>query len=126
MTFDIQISGEEVSRVNGEIGQFLKERGVPSVIITRVAFMTEEVLLLIQEKNGGKPVTAEYYIKVGTDNIHISIWDDGQIFDITDIDADVGSFQSYVVACIMENHRIRNHLTVASFNRNKVRIPLPG
>ncbi len=76
-------------------------------------------MMLILEKNGGRSVSAECCVCVTEKAVEFYMWDDGEIFDLTDANIPVTGLRAYFVASIMVRHKSKSHLTAASFNRNR-------
>ena len=52
------------------------------------------------------------------DWIELVVWDDGQIFDITDADQQITSLRKYVMANIMQYIKEKKTITATGLNRN--------
>jgi hypothetical protein len=77
----------------------------------------EEIFMLVLEMNKGKRLMGECTLSI-TDRIELIVWDDGQIFDITDTDQQVTSLRKYVVANIMQYIKEKKTITATGLNRN--------
>ena len=85
------------------------------------------MLLFIKEKNPDDLVSAECCLRIEPGRVYFSIWDSGEIFDITDAASGTDSFRSKVMARIIKERLIeKKHMTVTSFNRNAFQFSLEG
>ena len=117
--FDLELSPENISKVMDDTEKFLQEKGFDRKTINRILFIIEESGMLISEKNQGKKILAEYTILIKHDKIKTSVRDNGKIFNITEEDAEITSFGSYVFSLASPKmFRQRKYLTVTSLNRN--------
>ena len=82
--------------------------------------LTEELEMLILEKNPGKKILSECTLMI-RDDIQLIFRDNGVLFDITDEDSSITSLRSYLVANLMVRQRRKNHLVTTSYNRNAFR-----
>ena len=104
---------------------FLSDNNANQTSRTRAELTLEELLLLIRDKNlelnkGRKPkeILAECCVRIGGEGIDMSIWDSGEIFDVTEADGDIVNFRSYFVERFLTEQKEKKHMTVTSFNRN--------
>ena len=109
-----------VQRVDG----FLNENDVPKKTAMLVELACEEYLLFTRERNKDKKVEAECYVRVEPDSVVFSMWDSGEVFDLTDKDAMPGSIRAYMVASLMERQTGKKHMVATSFNRNSFSFPI--
>lgn len=110
-----------VNRVDG----FLQKNGVPKKTSVLVELACEEYLLFTKDQNKGKRVEAECCLRVEPDSVAFSIWDTGEVFDLTDENAVPNSVRAYVVASLMEQQAGKKHMVATSFNRNSFSFPSP-
>ena len=103
---------------------FLQENSVPKKTAVHVELACEEYLLLTKERNKDKKVEAECCVRIEPDSVVLSIWDSGEVFDITDENAVPGSIRAYVVASLMERQAGKKHMVATSFNRNSFNFPI--
>lgn len=117
--FDLELEPEQIMETRERAENMLKEAGYDPRTIARVKLLIEEVYMLIREKNGDRKILSECMIRLLPEGVQIITKDDGEIFDISETDADVTSIASYVVAAYMEKMgRNRQYLTTMSFNRS--------
>ena len=108
--FNLRLTEEEIVETSRKVG------GVPGVPM-RAALMTEEVFMAVKDRNKGRTVLGEVTLDLN-DGVKLVLRDDGEIFDITDADAEISSLRTFLVASIMENQSGRLNLVTTGFNRN--------
>ena len=108
--FNLALTDEAIVEASRKVGTL---SGVPM----RAALMTEEVFMAVKDRNRGKRVLGEVTVDLN-DGVRLVLRDDGEIFDITDADAEISSLRTFLVASIMENQRGRLNLVTTGFNRN--------
>ena len=108
--FNLTLTDKEIVETSSKIGDI---PGVPM----RAALMTEEVFMAVRDRNRGKKVLAEATVDLN-DGVRLVLRDDGEIFDITDSDAEISSLRTFLVASIMETQKGRLNLVTTGFNRN--------
>ena len=108
--FNLSLTDDEIVETSRKIGEF---PGVPM----RAALMTEEVLMVVKDRNRGRRVLGEVTLDLN-DGVRLILRDDGEIFDITDSDQEVSSLRTFLVASIMESQSGRLNLVTTGFNRN--------
>ena len=117
--FDLRLDEREICRVSSEIGSLLRANGACESA-TRAELLVEEVLMAVKERNAGRSVLAEATLMLDEEP-SLVLRDDGEIFDITDTDAQISSLRSYLVASLMNVQKNRMNLTTTGFNRNVFR-----
>ncbi len=108
--FDLRIDEREIVEVSRAIS------GLPGVPM-RAALVTEEVLMAVKDRARGRHLLGEVTLDLN-DGVQLTIRDDGEIFDITDVDQSVSSLRTYLVASMMQCQRGRMNLVTTGFNRN--------
>ena len=108
--FNLTLTDAEIVETSRKVGEL---PGVPM----RAALMTEEVFMAVRDRNRGKRVLGEVTVDLN-DGVRLVLRDDGEIFDITDADAEISSLRTFLVASIMESQRGRLNLVTTGFNRN--------
>ena len=108
--FNLALTDAEIVETSRKVGAL---DGVPM----RAALMTEEVFMAVKDRNRGKRVLGEVTLDLN-DGVRLVLRDDGEIFDITDADAEISSLRTFLVASIMESQRGRINLVTTGFNRN--------
>ena len=108
--FNLRLTDEEIVETSRQVGE------VPGVPM-RAALMTEEVFMVVKERNKGRTVLGEVTLDMN-DGVKLVLRDDGEIFDITDADQQISSLRTFLVASIMERQSGRLNLVTTGFNRN--------
>lgn len=118
-SYTLRLSDESVVGVSTAVAELLKRRGADAL---RASLLIEEALLVIRDRNAPKSVLAEVTVERGAE-LQITLRDDGEIFDLTDADAEIKSLRGFVVASLMEKQLNRLNLITTGFNRNVFRSP---
>ena len=115
--FGLALNDLEIVDVSRKVAGMLVRDGAKEAMVMRVSLMTEEVLMAVKDRNAGRRVIGEAVLDL-TDGVTLTLRDDGEIFDITDADAQISSLRSFLVASVMERHAGRVNLVTTGFNRN--------
>ena len=118
LNIGIALEADQIEGALERLNDFLKDNSVPSKTAMNMQVLFEDTTWLIKEKNTGKTVYAEWFIKVTDGYADMSVWDSGEIFDITDSDMKLDNFREYVVSRYMDHTEIKKHIVTTSFNRN--------
>ena len=126
----IQLENEEVMTLVYDVHAFLEENHVDYASWRTIELILEETLFLIKDKNREpedekkpKKIYAECFVRMDEKGVDLSIWDSGEIFDITDEDIEIDNFRIYFVERIMSQHEVKKHLVSTSFNKNFFHFP---
>ena len=111
--FDLTLDERSIVDVAQRVGE------VPGVPM-QASLMTEEVLMAVRDRAAGHRVLGEVTLDLN-DGIVLTLRDDGEIFDITDADAQISSLRSFLVASMMQCNAGRMNLVTTGFNRNVFR-----
>ena len=115
--FDLDLEPESVCATSMAVGDHLKAKGVEECRATKAALLVEEALMVVRDRNARRRVKAEVTVDLN-DGLALVLRDDGEIFDITDADAQISSLRSYLVSNLMMEIPHRRNLTTTGFNRN--------
>lgn len=116
--FDLTTDVEEITEVQKKVAAYLEENNYDSHITARAKLLTEEIFMLIREKNSGRRVLCECAVILKPEGIQIIARDNGVLFDISKEDVPVTSLLSLVVSSYMERlGDNKKHLKTMSFNR---------
>ena len=115
--FDLELEPDAVCATSAAVEDHLVRRGVDERRASKAALLVEEALMVVHDKNADRRIKAEVTVDLN-DGLTLVIRDDGEIFDITDVDARVSSLRSYLVSNLMTAIPCRRHLTTTGFNRN--------
>lgn len=108
--FDLRLNDGEIVETSQKVGEL---EGVP----LRAALMTEEVLMVVKDRAKDRKLIGEVTVDLN-DGVKLTIRDDGEIFDITDADAEISSLRTFLVASVMERQSNRVNFITTGFNRN--------
>ena len=122
--FDLKLEERQICEVADKIGKFLRIRqGMNERRAGLSSLLVEETLMVVKDRNRGKSINAEITIdRNDAPELTLTIRDDGEIFDLTDTDAEVNSLRVYLVANIMTALPARRNMTTTGFNRNCFKI----
>ena len=107
-----------------DVHDFFEENKTDKVSQGYAELTLEELLLLILDRNQNtagkksKKIYAECCIRSTGQGIDMSIWDSGDIFDITEVDSDIINFRSFFVQRILSEQQVKKHMVATSFNKN--------
>ena len=121
--YDISLSQDTVMEITDKIEHLLKENNISGKSLIWVRLFSEEIGMMILEKNINKEISAQYTVDLNSDEIKLIIRDDGVLFDITDTDSKISSLRSFVVSGIMEKQEIKFYQITTGYNRNAFKFP---
>jgi Na+-driven multidrug efflux pump len=126
----ILLTEESIMALVYDVHDFLEENHIDHASRGIIEVTLEELLFLIRDENqkannGEKSpkIYAECFVHPNEQGVDVSIWDSGEIFDITDVDSDMINFRSYVVERILSQQDVKKHMVATSFNKNFFRFP---
>lgn len=121
----IRLEEDEIMALLYDVHAFLEENHIAQSSRGIIELTLDELLFLIKDKNkkpedGKKPekIYAECFMRADEEGVDLSIWDSGEIFDITDEDSDLINFRHYIVERIMTQPDVKMHMVATSFNKN--------
>ena len=121
----IRLEEDEIMTLLYDVHAFLEENHIAQSSRGIIELTLDELLFLIKDKNkkpedGKKPekIYAECFMRADEEGVDLSIWDSGEIFDITDEDSDLINFRHYIVERIMTQPDVKMHMVATSFNKN--------
>lgn len=121
--YDLLLTPENVMNTRDEAASFMAVRKVSPQVINHVMLLIEETGMMIIERNSKKRVLAEYTLEIkDEEQARLTIRDNGDIFNITDLDINITSLRSYFLAGIMSIDKERVNITSTSFNRNVLNV----
>ena len=115
---EIEVNEEEIVALNNLVDEDLKTCNVSAATISQVQLMIEETFMIVKEKNPTKKVLGDCSLIVNDDMVHLITRDNGIIFNIIDVNAEINSLRQYVAARMIEKNSGAEYLTTISFNRN--------
>ena len=120
--YDLVLDDETICKTAAKLNKFLAQRrGIGSRKAGLTSLLVEEALMVVKDRNKSKRIRAEVSIEF-TDKIRLTMRDDGEIFDITDTDAEISSLRAYLVSNLMVALPARRNMTTTGFNRNAFEI----
>lgn len=119
-TWNVCVAPESSCAVARRVGRILRERGVGTNLENVVSVAVEEILETIRGRNGTRTVHAEITLDLN-DGIELFERDDGEVFDVTDVDRRLDSLRDYFLTALLAGAGQRNNQTAIGFNRNHLR-----
>ena len=117
--YELTLTLEEIIDLQKQVDEMLRSYGVPEDTVLLVKMLTEDLFMLVRERNGSRTVYAECTVTVKDEGVQIITKDDGELFDLTEDDMRVTSLLVFTVTGITRNLREnKNNLTTMSYNRN--------
>lgn len=105
--------------VRNEASEYLSQRKVLGSTRNKAELLIEEVLLMIREHNDlERRIQVEVTILCRND-VEIIFRDDGELFDISDDDAELLSFRHYILTSLYQKTDCKDNITTMSFNRTR-------
>ena len=119
--YDFTVETGNIVKMAETLQNRMKQLSFPARTEVFAGMMTEEVLMLILDKNrkAKKPVRAECTLIAGQEGLSLIIRDSGEIFDFTDTDRYVDSFRQYIVSTLMISQDVKLYMTTTGYNRNE-------
>ena len=119
--FDLILDPVNACATSAAVEAHLRSKGIDGSRATKAALLVEEALMVVRDRNGGRRTLAEVTVDL-CGGVSLILRDDGEIFDITDTDAQVSSLRSYLVSNLMTAIPRRRNLTTTGFNRNMFKL----
>ena len=115
---------ERIVKIRNTAERFLLERGVLRETVSKIMLLVEECAMTVADDNGkGHGVLAEASLAVTAQETRVVLRDTGRLRDITDDDAQVSSFRSFVISGLMRSYDNRRYLTTIGCNRAAFSFP---
>ena len=114
-TTEVTVAG--IGNAMEQAEAFLKKKNIDDKRIRNAILNLEETLGLLMEKNPGKTVLAECFLKTHADNMELIIWDNGIVFDTTKETKVFSGFRSYTYPLLMMRNKGREYLLTVGYNR---------
>ena len=96
----------------------LSSMGVDDGLIKKIQLLAEETLMIVHDRNEGKKILADCTVMVDDEKISLITRDNGEVFDVTEVNGDIKTFREYVTAQLMTSGQESSYLLTTSFNRN--------
>ena len=120
---DDTLTEKTASELSQKIGQSLISHDYSKQESMRASLFVEEVGLTVLERNrkAKKPVLIEFSLFYEEDSVLIIERDSGELFDLTDSDAEIKGLSSFVLSGLMQAHQEKAYLVTTGYNRNMMR-----
>ena len=120
---DDTLTDKTASELSQKIGQSLISHDYSKQESMRASLFVEEVGLTVLERNrkAKKPVLIEFSLFYEEDSVLIIERDSGELFDLTDPDAEIKGLSSFVLSGLMQAHQEKAYLVTTGYNRNMMR-----
>lgn len=124
--YDFTIDAKTSVELSKTVESLAKEASISPKKGIIAGIITEDMLMLIEEKNkdSKKPIRAECTVIREDDGLRLIFRDSGVIFDITDADTAVDSFRQYVIANLMIKQEEKLYMTTTGYNRSEFFFPV--
>lgn len=117
-TYDLQVNEAGIVETNNKMQADLSSIGIDDSLIKRIQLLTEETMMIVHDRNEGKKVLADCTLMIDDEKISLITRDNGEVFDVTEVNGDIKSFREYVAARLMTSGQENSYLLTTSFNRN--------
>lgn len=124
-TYDTYLSQENIMEICDWSSEVLGYHGADKKVINRVRLVIEEVYMQILEKNRNRVLT-ETCLYMDDRKIQLYLRHTGEIMDSTDGDAQVTSFRSFIIACMMQEQQNKDYSLMTGYNRAIFEFALTG
>ncbi len=120
---DDTLTDKTASELSQKIGQSLISHGYSKQKSMCASLFAEEIGLTVLERNGKakKPVLIEFSLFYEEDSVLIIERDSGELFDLTDPDAEIKGLSGFVLSGLMQAHQEKTYLVTTGYNRNMMR-----
>ena len=127
----ILLNEQDIMTMVYDVHEFLEKNNIDKTCQGIIELNLEELLLLIKERNEKsekkhkpKKIYAECCLRLNSKGADLSIWDSGEIFDITKADSEIINFRSYFVERLLAEEKVKKHMVATSFNKNYIHFDL--
>ncbi len=117
-TYDLQVNEDGIVETNNKMQADLQSIGVDDGLINKIQLLAEETLMIVHDRNEGKKILADCTVMVDDEKISLITRDNGEVFDVTEVNGDIKTFREYVTAQLMTSGQENSYLLTTSFNRN--------
>lgn len=120
--FDVDFNPEGAVKARDKAEQILLENHIEEKLVKRSILMIEEIIMLVHDKNGGEKVAGECAITASTEEVSVTIRNDGEELDVReDGEMLVSSIRSFVLPSLVSSWaqgEKQKHMMGVSFNRD--------
>lgn len=123
VVMDDVLTDRTASELSQKIGQSLISHEYSKQESAHAALFVEEISMTVIERNrkAKKPVLIEFSLFYEEDSVLIIERDSGELFDLTDPDAEIKGLSSFVLGNLMQSHQEKAYLVTTGYNRNMMR-----
>ena len=123
VVMDDILTDKTASELSTRIGESILSHNFSKHEATRASLFVEEIGLTILERNNKakKPVLIEFSLFYEENSVLIIERDSGELFDLTDPDAQIKGLSGFILGGLMEAHQEKAYLVTTGYNRNMIR-----
>ena len=123
VVMDDILTDKTASELSTRIGESILSHNFSKYEATRASLFVEEIGLTILERNNKakKPVLIEFSLFYEENSVLIIERDSGELFDLTDPDAQIKGLSGFILGGLMEAHQEKAYLVTTGYNRNMMR-----
>ena len=123
VVMDDILTDKTASELSTRIGESILSHNFSKHEATRASLFVEEIGLTILERNNKakKPVLIEFSLFYEENSVLIIERDSGELFDLTDPDAQIKGLSGFILGGLMEAHQEKAYLVTTGYNRNMMR-----
>lgn len=109
---------ENVINARNDIEKFLIDTSVNKSIINKIIMTIEDMTNIVIDKNPNRKVIIQYNVFIHDDCIYLYERDNGEIYDLTNPDNNITSFNEYIFNCISGTFNDKQYLISIDYNRS--------
>ena len=123
VVMDDILTDKTASELSTRIGESILSHNFSKHEATRASLFVEEIGLTILERNNKakKPVLIEFSLFYEENSVLIIERDSGELFALTDPDAQIKGLSGFILGGLMEAHQEKAYLVTTGYNRNMMR-----
>ena len=125
VVLDDVLTPEHCALLSARVQEEFQKHGYPEKEGGHAALFTEEIGLTVLERNKAsrKPLLVEFSLFFEKESVLVIERDSGEVFDITDPDAEIRGFSGFVLSGLMAAQKEKAYLTTTGYNRNMILFP---
>lgn len=123
VVMDDALTDKTASAMSEKISESMLSHGYSKQEAMRASLFAEEIGLTVLDRNRRKkkPVLIEFSLFYEEDSVLIIERDSGELFDLTDPDAQIKGLSGFILSGLMEAHQEKAYLVTTGYNRNMIR-----
>ena len=123
VVLDDTLSPQSATALSVQVADLLLSHQYPKETANRAGLFAEEIGLTVLDinKRSKKPILVELSLFFEDDSVLIVERDSGELFDLTDPDAQISGLSGFVLSGLMEAHKEKAYLVTTGYNRNMIR-----